>query len=346
MRCFAGPAAFLSMAGLLTVGTAVAETGTPVAALPLVQQWTSFSDPEEAAFTLEVPQGWEVTGGTMRRNALQFRNWVNVLSPDRATTLAINDPTEWAYVVPTPLLAAAGFREGSVYSGGGGTTYIVAPYQTGEQFAVSWARRKLDRLCPEARLLASRGRPELTAQINAYAQAYGIKHDAGEASFTCIKDNQPMTAYVLASVVVIAGQAGAIWYAETMSGFLSPTPVAGVAAGVLSHMVRSVRVNPAWVARQTQTNKDVSEIAAQTNTAISNSIMREWENKGAVMDRVMEEGSRERLGIDIYADPATGTKYTVAAGHNFYWKNPSGTVVGTDTDTPPNGFGRLDRVPP
>ena len=341
MRCFAVLALLLSM-----VGTASGQTATPVAALPLVQQWTSFSDPEEGAFTLEVPGGWAVSGGTARRNALQFRNWVNVTSPDHATVLAINDPTEWAYVVPTPLLAAAGFREGAVYGGGGGTTYVVAPYQNGEQFAVAWARRKLERSCPGAKLLASRGRPELTAEINAYSQAYGIRRDAGEASFSCVRNDQHMVAYALASVAVIAGQAGAIWYGETMGGFLTPAPMAGIAAGVLAHMVQSVRANPAWVARQTQTNKDVSTIATQTNATISNTIMREWENRGAVLDRVMEEGSRARLGIDIYADPATGTKYTVANGYNFYWKNAAGSIVGTETDTPPNGFARLDRVPP
>jgi hypothetical protein len=65
------------------------------------------------------------------------------------------------------------------------------------------------------------------------------------------------------------------------------------------------------------------------------------------MDRVMEEGSRARLGINVYANPATGTQYTVANTHQYYWVNATGAVVGTDTNTAPNAsFSRLNRVPP
>jgi len=49
----------------------------------------------------------------------------------------------------------------------------------------------------------------------------------------------------------------------------------------------------------------------------------------------------------VYADPATGTQYTVANSHRYYCVNASGTVVGTDTDTAPGvSVNRLNRVPP
>jgi hypothetical protein len=331
---------------MLVAGKLEAQTPEPVASLPLVQSWIKFSDPQENAFAVAVPQGWKAAGGTVRRNALQYRSWVSASAPDGETILAINDPEEWSYVVPTPMLASAGFREGSLYNGGGGTTYTVARYHDGAQFAAAWGQRKLASLCGAVKLRDGRSRPELTQQLNTFSRAYGVTHNAGEASFTCSKAGLAMTAYVLASVTTIGGQAGAIWYAETILGFLSPTPVAGIAAGMLAHMVASIEVNPAWVARQTQTNFDVSRIAAQTNAAMSGTIMSGWENRGAVMDRVMEEGSRARLGIDIYADPATGTRYTVANTHQFYWVNPAGSVIGSETDTPPSGYSRLQRVPP
>lgn len=111
-------------------------------------------------------------------------------------------------------------------------------------------------------------------------------------------------------------------------------------------MIKSVRVNPAWVARQTKTNADVSHIAAQTKAAISDSLVHGWEERGAIMDRVMQEGSCTRLGIGVYADPATGIQYTVANSRGYYWVDASGTVVGTDTDTAPDvSFSRLNRTP-
>jgi len=87
-----------------------------------------------------------------------------------------------------------------------------------------------------------------------------------------------------------------------------------------------------WVARQTQSNTDVSYIAAQTNAAISDFLMQGWEERGAIMDRVMQEGSRTRLGIDVYADPATGTQCTVGNSHRYCWVNASGTVVASMAD--------------
>jgi hypothetical protein len=126
MKRIAILAAFMLVAGRLE-----AQTPEPVASLPLVQSWIKFSDPQEGAFAVAVPQGWKAAGGTVRRNALQYRSWVSASAPDGETILAINDPEEWSYVVPTPMLAAAGFREGSLYNGGGGTTYTVARYHDG-----------------------------------------------------------------------------------------------------------------------------------------------------------------------------------------------------------------------
>jgi hypothetical protein len=324
-------------------------TGQPVAAVPVVRHWQVFTDPNEGAFQVEMPQGWKVSGGTSRRNALQFRSWASAISPDGATILGLNDPTEPSYVAPSPMLAAAGFRPGSLYNGGGGTTYIVAPYQTGAQFAVSWAQRKLRALCTAIKVTGGGSRPDLSERINAVSRPSGITHDIGEATFTCVKNGMAMTAYAFTATTRIggAGGQGGLWYADTIEAFLAPSPVAGPAAGLLAHMVKSVRVNPAWVARQSQTNMDVSRIATQTNEAISDSIMHGWQERGATMDRVMEEGSRARLGIDVYADPATGTEYTVANTSQYYWANANGTVVGTDTDTPPGPtFTRLNRVQP
>ena len=123
----------------------------PVAAIPLVLQWVKFTDPQEGAFSLDMPQNWRNTGGTQRFNALQFRNWALAVSPDGETTIALNDPTASSYIAPSPLLAAGGFRIGSRYNGGGNTVYIVAPYQTGQQYAESWGRSNSPRRAPASR---------------------------------------------------------------------------------------------------------------------------------------------------------------------------------------------------
>lgn len=327
-------------------GAAFAKTAPwhAVAALPLVQHWQRFADPQENAFSLDLPQGWKNSGGTFRRNALQYRGWALAISPDGSTILAANDPSEPSYIAPTPLLAMAGIGVGRLYNGGGGTTYIVEPYRTGEDYAVAWGEKKLAQRCGAVHLEKSRARPEIAARINAWSRSWGIVHNVGEATFGCRARGEDMTAFVFASLTFIQG---GIWYADNIEAFLAPTPVAGIAAGLLAHMVSSVRINPVWMQRQLGAEAKVSEIATRTNAEISDSIMQGWEDRGARYDRVMEEDSRARLGVDVYADPATGTKYTVANTHEHYWVNDAGIVVGTETGTAPGrSFKRLERVPP
>ena len=320
--------------------------GKAVAAIPIVRQWQVFSDPIEGAFQIEMPQGWRVAGGTARRSALQFRQWATAMSPDGSTILAVNDPQAIYYIAPSPMLVSTGFPPGSLYSPGGGNAYIVAPYQSGSQFAAYWGGGKLNSFCTSVTIVSSRERPGLAQNVNAITASLGIYVDFGETTFSCIRNGVPMTANFMVSTLMMGGSVG-MWMPDTIESFVAPTPVAGLAAGLLAHMVKSHQVNPTWAMGQSQTTAIVSRITAQTNNYISDSIMSGWEQRGARIDRVMEEGSRARLGIDIYSDPATGTEYTVGNTSNHYWTDAQGNVVGTDTDDAPGaGYRRLDRVPP
>ena len=45
--------------------------------------------------------------------------------------------------------------------------------------------------------------------------------------------------------------------------------------------------------------------------------MKGWEAKGTTIDRVMEEGSRARLGIYVYANPVAETQYSILIAEDF-----------------------------
>jgi len=326
--------------------TAAARAAEPVAAVPIVKDWVRFTDPQERAFTIDVPRYWRVEGGTARWNALQYRFWLRVTSPDGNTILAINDPAEPFFILPTPTLAGAGFYEGRDYSPTGITFYKVARYRDGAQYSGAWGQTKLASLCSDIRQVSGRALPELTQTTNYYVSALGMHRDEGDAVFSCRRNGVAMTAYVQTGVNRVGSQAEGLWWADQIVAFLAPAQLSGLAAGLLARMVGTARLDPGWVERQHGTNAAVSQITTATNAAISDIIMRGWAERGAAIDRVMEEGSRARLGIDIYADPVTGTEYTVALGSKYYWTNAAGAVVGTDTDTAPAGWRKLNRVPP
>jgi hypothetical protein len=75
----------LTLAALLFMSTpAFAQQPAPVVALPL-PQWTRLVDPQENAYQVDVPAGWNSTGGTVRYNALQFWQYTTSISPDELT---------------------------------------------------------------------------------------------------------------------------------------------------------------------------------------------------------------------------------------------------------------------
>lgn len=317
-------------------------TGQPVPALPVVQKWQTFTDPNEGAFQVQMPVGWKDSGGLKRYDALQYRAWATAISPDGRTILALGDPNEPAYA--TPMM---GFMPGSIYNATG-TYYVVEPLQNAQQYVVNWGTRKLQGLCTAVKATGSRERPDVAQQLSGVASAMGISHDYGEANFTCQRNGVALTGYAFLGITVIRTTAyTALWYADSFTAFLAPTPVAGMAADLLGHMLTTLAANPQWVARQSQTAMNVSQIATQTNNIISNSIMQGWEQRSATMDQIMQEGSRERLGIDVYRDPDTGVEYVLGIGHQYYWCDGQGNVVGTDTDNRPGvGYTQLNRVPP
>ena len=61
---------------------------------------TTFTDPYENAFTIDVPRSWKVVGGIVRKTPLWPSGVVRVLSPDRRTLIAIGDPDSVPYHAP------------------------------------------------------------------------------------------------------------------------------------------------------------------------------------------------------------------------------------------------------
>src|ERR1700751_3773939 len=67
--------------------------------LPVVI-FTSWRDPREGAFTLSVPQGWQISGGAMRRSAVDITHVIRAGTPDGRVQLFINDADIVAHEVP------------------------------------------------------------------------------------------------------------------------------------------------------------------------------------------------------------------------------------------------------
>jgi len=329
----------------MTAGAAFAQSA-PAPSLPF-GTWQRFVDPNEGSFQVDVPVGWHVSGGLARRNAMQMWPWLSAITPDGWTMIGLGDPGLQSYFLPTPMLAMTGFREGSIYNSGAGVTYVVSRYRTGRDFGLSYGTQALSRVCTNTRVQNATDRPDIAAKMS----GSGFQTTAAEIKFTCTKGASPLVGTLYSATTLVpwpmVGPGAGIWFPSLLAGVLSPAPLEGVGEGVMAHMLDSFRINPAWEAAQSQTALDSARIMSGANQHLSSTIMQAWQSRGAALDRAMDADSRARLGIDIYTNPSTGTRYTVENRSSYYWMDPQGQVVGTDTDTPPGAdFSRLQRVPP
>ncbi|HVN94697.1 MAG TPA: hypothetical protein VMT38_13435 [Terracidiphilus sp.] len=301
----------------------------PVAAMPVVQHWQVLTDPNEGAFQVQMPAGWKDTGGLKRYDALQFRAWADAVSPDGNTILDIGDPNEPAYATPM-----VGFAPGSVYNASG-TYYIVEPLQTSQQYVVSWGTRQLKDVCTGVKVTSNRARPDVAQQLETVATSAGMSETYADATFSCQRNGMQMTAYAFLGVTVLRTTAyTALWYADSMTGFVAPAAIANAAGNVLAEMVNTFTVNPQWLARQSQTAAEVSQIATRTNTEISNIIMGSWDLKNGY--------------VHTMVDPRTGAQYDIPddVNYDYYWVDSSGNVRGSDSNVSPGpGYVALNRAP-
>jgi len=90
-------------------------------------------------------------------------------------------------------------------------------------------------------------------------------------------------------------------------------------------------MNPQWVASQQQLAANVSKIVIQTNQEISKIINDSYWARQKTLDGIHRRFSNYILGVTDVADPITGKKWKVKAGHNYYWRRDyTDTIVGTE----------------
>ena len=134
------------------VRTINAASAAPVA----VSGYTSFSDPLEQAFTMQVPSGWKTVGGLARRAALQINPFVRSLSPVKRTYLIIGEPTLPGYVPPNQMRNTLGYREGKMFDSGLGGLSMVLHSMSGTEFARIYGQTTMQGLCTNLRFTGSR----------------------------------------------------------------------------------------------------------------------------------------------------------------------------------------------
>jgi hypothetical protein len=311
-------------------------TDAPRTALPRMGAWR---DPQEAAFTIPVPEGWNVKGGLRRFSAVDTRPEVFASSPDNTILLSVGNSAVPPFSLPTRMGMSLGFAEGQWYSPNGGLDRsFIMRYLPGASFLTQYY---LPQVVGQVGNLKGRELPELSQQAAMKYRMAGMnaRADAAEVTFDASTQAGPRKGYAFVQTVVVpfAGMPeGGVWYMDFLYMYLAEANAEPMAQALLGTMVQGFRWDPAWMAGQVRTAGQVSQIESQAHNEIMGIITQTFDNKWRTEDRVFENGSRVRRGQVLIEDPDSGQRYEVPVGSNYYFRVGAGNdFVGTDSANSP-----------
>jgi hypothetical protein len=313
----------LSLVRPTLLAVVLAVTGTAVS-------WVRYVDPAEHAFTLDVPAGYQVHGGTVRASPIDPRADIRALSPDGRITLHIGDSNLPNFGEPGPYR-----REGTTVQLSGGQRLMIARYSPGVEFAYAYGQRLMQATCAKPELKAAR--PVPNPPRFSYWASTGTTVMSGEAYFLC--PDQKTVGYVFASTAETRMQASRIWTVPEIMSLVAPAHDAGPAFEMLQHMHYSLVVDQNWLAQllraqgaygnQTYANYK-AELAADADQM--RRIDAAQQSNFQAMDNIIS-------GITPTVDPTTGERHDVMNGTgDYHWVDGQGHVTTTKSYIAPSPF--------
>jgi len=322
--------------------------------------YVNWRDPQEGAFTLQVPRGWQVAGGAYRLSATDVRNIATMISPDAQMRIFIGDTNIGAFTEPNQMLSYAGMREGSYQTLGDGTRLEIRRYMTGAQFARAYAQNRLASQCSGVQVESSSDRQDLAAIFTQVVRNEGMTNArlaAGDAAFSCTGKSGPLHGRIFAVTVLPLPGRASLWYV-LIYGY-SATPQSQQAAeGITQLVMQSMRIDQQWQAQEKQIaanavaadNARSQQIQARARAAIqenqrqtSDMIVKGYEQRSQVYDEISRKRENSILGTTDVIDPVSGSQYKIDSYSNYHWMNNQGAIVGNDTGANP-GYGWHDLV--
>jgi len=334
--------------GLIAMGlvAGILQTGPVTAAPQSGVTWTSFQDPNEQAFTVEVPKGWTIKGGLFRVGYSDARYMVDMISPDGKTEVRLGDMAIPPYALPTPT-----HPPGDRVDLGAQAQLTSAKYHTGQEFATAYAQTHFIRVCQKLDPQPS----DANAPVKDYAaQPQGVERSTtGQATYTCGGPGGQRIAYAYARTNLNSN----IWNVSMLASFLAPTEAAPQARNILLHCTQTFHLNPQWIQKQQQEDAyglEYQKARQQQRMAALGQQVQQFERQmQATRDQVssFERGQERQAaqvnsfdqalrGVTPTVDPYGNEREVWTGPYANYWRNGNGSVVNS-TQSPGAGWTQL-----
>jgi len=315
----------------------------PSRIVPPDDEFITYKDPNEEAFTLKVPKGWKVEGGVVRPYidasvALEIKK-----EAEGITAISYYAPLPPVFIEPCPTLSMAGFTEGSRYNPSYGVAQdmIVYHYLPGQSYIREWLFPQIKQNYPDTKILSSRDRPDLLKSLPQIpwlrvSQSCAEAVIEGTVERTKVKGK----IIVFTQLSIPPGMSSGIWLANVLL-YNAPLPELEQLEEIVNKMNDTFRVDPAWSLREAQEQIKRSQIISRSADDVARIIRQTYEKRSAVMDEISRKWSNAILGKVDLVDPQTGRiDWGVPSGSNYYWRQGD-LIIGTEIHERPSIDSRL-----
>lgn len=221
----------------------------PAQSAPANLSFITWTEPRDHSFTIDVPQGWQLSGGLYWKGATNAQAFVRVQSPDGQLQVFFGDPELLLRQVPDRFRNPPGVREGQTFTVPTGDSAILQRFMTGSEYAKQHTLWR--QLCRNPQWVREADLPDLSNSIaDAIAPEVRAMNgvataSAGEAAFAC--DNAEGA--VTATTVLVRDQRSGMqaWVVYKVAGFVSADPLRSMQARyIMERMLASAKLDPQW----------------------------------------------------------------------------------------------------
>ena len=219
-------------------------------------QYVVWEDPEKDAFSLDVPLGWNVTGGLLEPNPGDLRLGVEIDSPDNKVGVIYGDTRIPLYISMSGMPDSLGLVDGTEYYPEYNLYLKAKQYMTGKEFAKAYADFVMKDI-PGVVYNGDQDRLDLSQAINAVYRQSGLplEANAGETTFTIEVNGERWQGYCLAVTEKRdLGSGSYLWQVSKLIGYIAPDSRELLARSVLERAVNSFKYNSAWIQNQKAQN--------------------------------------------------------------------------------------------
>ncbi|HEX4080757.1 MAG TPA: hypothetical protein VHX61_17995 [Rhizomicrobium sp.] len=311
------------LAAVLAIWLPAAQAAPAAAAQPA---WTQFADPNDHAFTMNVPRGWRVQGGLVRRSPVDFSMFLRAISPDGGTLLILGDPGPATFHTP-------GFDNG----------WRGTPYRPALEYARDYVQQSLAPLCGGLAWQSGVERPDIANGPLARAVSWA-RPDAAAVSFTCTHAGKPAQVYLVVATYLLPSMLrteSTVWGVSLLAGCIAPASRIDASKQIIRQMLASARLDPQWAQKQHATISAatgyVNTVDAATQAAFDRSLAHAKAQQQAMAQEYNDFNDVQTQTGTFQS--SSGAQVRMDNTQTYHWMNTGGQGAETSTPTPPPGTG-------